>query len=288
MNSHATSRLQPRQGPNTAYDRVINNSQFNQPLNDRSYQTIQDPQARPPQQRMYDQGPSQFSRSNEDLLSSFPDSMRYSGQPQFTSLIPPTFGSGFRPESDFLQSSKYTSPLRRSFDALNDFADMQQSFPTQRQYPSEHPQQQQQQQQQPYYRSSYQTQHQPQPQQQQYQQQPTYSNQTYFNPNIVYTNEYGVPTDQHPPNTFQERGQFCKYNSLDFSFDFVIVKRRRNFSPSLLSPSITFSKLLKRYFSLIVNREAHVHFAFIRGDRFERDASLTSRAPHSIRITTQR
>ncbi len=140
--------------------------------------------------------------------------MRYSTQPQFTSLIPPTFTSGFRNDSDFVQPTKFTSPLRRSYDALNDFADMQQSFPTTRPYPSE-----QQQQQQPYYRSTYQTQHQPQSQQQQQQpqqqqqqqQQPGYANQAYINPNIVYTNEYGVPVDHYRPTTFQGTGgNACK------------------------------------------------------------------------------
>jgi hypothetical protein len=161
---------------------------------------------------MYEPSPSNFSRSSEDLLSSPFDSMRYSAQPQYTSLIPPSFGSGFRTDSDFVHPNKYSSPLRRSYDALNDFADMHQSFPTTRPYPSDQQRQQQQQQQQqpPYYRSTYQTQHQPQPQQQQ-QQQPPYVNQTNYNPNIVYTNEYGVPLDHYQPNTFQGTGgNLCK------------------------------------------------------------------------------
>jgi hypothetical protein len=157
---------------------------------------------------MYEPGPLQFSRSNEDLLSSPFDSMHYSTQPQYSSLIPPTFGSRIRTDSDFVQPNKYSSPLRRSYDALNDFADMHQSFPTTRPYPPEQqrkqqPQPQQQQQQQPpYYRSTYQTQHQPQSQQQQ----PTYVNQSFINPNIVYTNEYGAPTDHYKPNAPQGTG----------------------------------------------------------------------------------
>jgi hypothetical protein len=208
--SNSASRFQPRQSPSTAYDRVITNSQFNQPLNDRSSYQQQEPpppqqqQQRHAQQRMYEPGPSHFSRSSEDLLSSPFDSIRYSTQPQYTSLIPPSFGSGYRPESDFVQTNKYTSPLRRSYDALNDFTDMHQSFPTTRQHPAE----QQQQQQQPYYRTTYQTQHQPQSQQQQ--QQPTYVNQSYINPNIVYTNEYGAPTDRYQPNAFQGTGNVGK------------------------------------------------------------------------------
>jgi len=160
---------------------------------------------------MYEPGPSNFSRSSEDLLSSPFDSIHFNNQPPFTSLIPPSFDSDFRTNSDFVQPTKYSSPLRRSYDALNDFPDMHQSFPTNRQSPFEQqrqqpqqqqrqqPQQQQQrqqpqQQQQPYYRSTYETQHQP---------QPTYANQNYANPNIVYLNEYGVPTDHQQPNTFQ-------------------------------------------------------------------------------------
>jgi hypothetical protein len=159
---------------------------------------------------MYEPNPSNFSRSNEDLFSSPFDSMRPSAHIPYSSLIPPTYSSGFRNDSDFVQPTKYSSPLRRSYDALNDFADMHQSFPTTRPFPSEQQQQQQkQQQQQPYYRSTYQTQHQPQSQQQQ--QQPTYVNQAYINPNIVYTNEYGVPMDHYQPNTFQGTGSnLCK------------------------------------------------------------------------------
>jgi len=214
--SNTTGRFQPRRSPGPTYDRVITNSQFNQPFNDRSsYQTYQEPQYRHPQQQMYEPGQSNFSRSNEDLFSSPFDSIRHSTQTPYSSLIPPSFGSGFRLNSDFVQPDKYSSPLRRSFDALNDFADMHQSFPTTRPYPSEQQhqqqqpqpqpqqQQQQQQQQQPYYRSTYQTQHRPQSQQQQ---QPAYVNQAYINPNIVYTNEFGAPTDRYQPNTFQGTG----------------------------------------------------------------------------------
>ena len=206
MNAQPSSRFLPRQSPNPSYDRVIHNSQFNQPLNDRvSYQQYQEPQFRQPQQRMYQPGSANFSRSSEDLLNTPFDPMGYGPQPTFASLIPPSFGTGFRPESDFVHGNKFTSPLRRSYDALNDFADMHQSFPSAGPYVSE-------QQQQPQYRTSYQTQHQPQPQQQQ-QQQPTYGNQAYMNPNIVYTNQYGVPVDHHRPHAFQETGPGCKYNS---------------------------------------------------------------------------
>ncbi|UJR35488.1 hypothetical protein I4U23_028242 [Adineta vaga] len=200
--SNSTSRFQPRHSPNTAYDRVINNSQFNQPLHDHSsFQQFQDPQYRPPQPRIFETNPSQLRRSNEDLLNSPYDSMHPSMQTPFTSLIPP-FGSGFASDSDFVQPIRFPTSHRRSFDALNDFPDMHQSFPSTRQYQSEQPQpqpQQQQQQQQPYYRTTYQTQHQPQPQQQQ----SNYGNQAFNNPNIVYTNEFGQPADHYQPNTFQ-------------------------------------------------------------------------------------
>jgi hypothetical protein len=187
-NTNPNGRFQRRQSPSAAYDRVISNSHFNQPFNDHSsYQQFQEPQYRQPQQRLYEPGPTAFSRSNEDLLSSPFDSMRTSAQPQYSSLIPPTYPSGFRTDSDFVEPNKFSSPLRRSYDALNDFADMQRSFPTT------------QQQQPPSYRSTYQTQYQPQSQQQQ----PTYVNQAYINPNIVYTNEYGAPTDHYQPSTFQ-------------------------------------------------------------------------------------
>jgi hypothetical protein len=145
---------------------------------------------------MYEPGPLHFSRSSEDLLSSPFDTLHYNTQSQFPSFIPPSFGGDFRTDSDFVQPTKYSSPLGRSYDALNDFPDMNRDFRTTRQYPPEQqrqqPQQQHQQQQQPYYRTTYQTQHQP-----QFQQQPTYANQNYVNPNIVYTNEYGVPTDHY-------------------------------------------------------------------------------------------
>jgi hypothetical protein len=208
MNMNLSNRFQPRPSPSTHYDRILTNPQFNQPVNDRtSYQQFQDPQLRPTHQRIYESTPLNFSRSNEDLLSSAFDPARFNTQSHYTTLIPPSFGGAFRPESDFVQASKYTNPLRRSFDALNDFPDMNQSFSTMRQYPLE--QQQQQQQQQPYYRSTYQTQHQP-------QQQPAFTNQTFINPNIVYTNEYGVPTEHYHPNTFQEPGHFCKLNLFAF------------------------------------------------------------------------
>jgi hypothetical protein len=168
---------------------------------------------------MYEPNPMNYSRSNEDIFSSPLDSMRYSNQMPYSSLIPPTFDSPFRNDSDFVNPTKYTSPLRRSYDALNDFADMHQSFPTTRPPPPEQ-QQQQQQQQQPYYRTTYQTQHQPQPQQQ-----PSYVNQPYINPNIVYTNEYGAPMDHYQPNTFQGTGSnMCKY-SLNFYSSIALWSR---------------------------------------------------------------
>lgn len=197
------SRFQPRQSPSTAYDRVITNSQFNQPLNDRySYQQVQDPQMRPNHQRMPETMPGYSSRSNEDLLSYPYESMRFSTPTQFTSMNPSS-NSSFRPQSDFLHANKFTSPFRRSFETLNDFPDVHTNIPIMRPYP---PEQQQQQQQQPHFRSTYQTQHQPQQQYQFQQQQPTYTNQTFINPNIVYTNEFGVPADQRQPNVFNDSG----------------------------------------------------------------------------------
>ena len=102
----STSRFQPRYSPVAAYDRLIHNSQFNQPLPER-FPSHHHPEAsvRHLQQRMYDSIPAHFSRSNEDLLNSAMD----------TSRPKPTR------DSDFLQPSKYASHLRRSFDALNDF-----------------------------------------------------------------------------------------------------------------------------------------------------------------------
>lgn len=139
----------------------------------------------------------------------------------FTSLATPSFPSPFRTDSDFVHSDRYSSPLRRSYDALNDFGDMHQNFPTNRPYP---PEQQQQQQQQPYYRSTYQTQHQPQSQKQQQQQQPTYVNSTYKNPNIVYTNEYGAPMDHFQPNTFQgTASNMRKYNLISSFFRHIVA-----------------------------------------------------------------
>ena len=202
----ATGRFQPRQSPGPAYDRVISNSQFNQPFSDRpSYQTYQEPQYRHPNQQMYEPGPSHYSRSSEDLLNPSFDSMRYANQPSYSSLIPPSFNGPLRNDSDFVHPSKYSSPLRRSFDALNDFGDMQQNFPTNRPYQSDYQQPRQQQQQPPpQYRTTYETQYQP----QQQQQQPNYTN-----PNIIYTNEFGAPTDR-----YQTTGSnICKYIFLSFS-----------------------------------------------------------------------
>ena len=163
---------------------------------------------------MYEPNPSNFSRSNEDLFSSPFDSFRHSTQMPYSSLATPSFTSPFRTDSDFV--NRYPSSLRRSYDALNDFGDMHQNFPTSRPYPPE--QQQQQQQQQPYYRSTYQTQHQPQSQKQQ-QQQPTYVNSTYTNPNIVYTNEFGAPMDHYQANNFQgTANNMRKYNLIPSSF----------------------------------------------------------------------
>jgi hypothetical protein len=193
--NNSTSRFLPRQSPNTAYSRLINNSEFNQPLYERP--SYPQPQYRYPQQNTYEPSPLHSSRSSDDLLSTPDDMIRHSAQPQYSSMFPQNFSSGFgfRPGSDFLQdpTSKYTSPLRRSFDALNDYSDMHQHFPSSRYHPSEQQHQpQQQRQQQPYYRSSYQTQHQP---------QPTYMNQAFINPDIVYTNEHGAPMDHYQSTT---------------------------------------------------------------------------------------
>ena len=138
----STNRFQPRYSPVTAYDRLINNSQFNQPLQGRFPSHLyDDTSVRHPQQRMNEPSPSYFSRSNDDLLNSSMD----------TSRPKPT--RDYRAESDFLQPNKYASRLRRSYDALNDYPDSYQSFPTRRPQASfEHQQQQQ-----PTYRSTYTT-----------------------------------------------------------------------------------------------------------------------------------
>ncbi|CAF1368709.1 unnamed protein product [Adineta ricciae] len=193
--SNSNARFQPRHSPNTAYDRVIHNSQFNQPTHDYpSYPQYQDSQFRHSPSRMYDSNLSQLRRSHEDLLSTPFESLHTNTQP-FSSFMSP-FGSGFPNDSDFIQPMRFSSPNRRSFDALNDSPDMHQNFPSTRQYQSEQPQPQQQQ---PNYRTTYQTQYQPQSQQQQ----PNYGNQSFYNPNIVYTDEFGQPTDHYHQNTFQ-------------------------------------------------------------------------------------
>lgn len=209
------------------------NAQFNQPFDDYpSFPTFQEPRYRQPfQQRMYEPGSTHFSRSSEDLISPSNDSTRYTAQPQFTSFAPPPFGSEFQNDSDFFQPSKFSNNFRRSYDALNDFPDMRQSFPINQQYPYEQSPQQ------PYYRTTFQTQHQPQqqpqhppqyqaqnppqyppqrqPQQPQQQQQPTYANSTFINPNIIYTDEYGTPMDRREANTSQSMGN--KPSKLCFS-----------------------------------------------------------------------
>ena len=243
---------------------------------------------------MYEPGPSNFSRSNEDLFSSPFDSMRHSTQTPYSSLIPPEFRSGFR-DSDFVEPGKYSSPLRRSFDALNDFADMHQSFPTTRPYP---PEQQQQQQQQPYYRSTYQTQHQPQPQsqqQQQQQQQPSYVNQAYINPNIVYTNEFGAPMDHYQPNTFQGTGAgICKYNLISslflfghVMFYFVIRKKYISF---LYLPTEGVVDSLRKYVFVIslpsqTKYKEHLEFAFKPVDIFDYESGFTFLRKNSNIVT---
>ena len=209
MNHNSSQpRFQPRHTPSTAYDRLINNSQFNQPLSDPyNYQQNQDPPVRPTQRRINESNPYYFSRSNEDLLSSPFDSIRQNPQQAYTSLIPPLFTSGFGPESDFLQTATLSNPLRRSYDAVNDSADMHPNFPMTRPYPAEPRRYQEQPQ--PQYRTTFQTQHQPQPQPQQ-QQQPPDTNQTFINPNIIYLNEFGVPTEPYPQQPFREPGHLCK------------------------------------------------------------------------------
>ena len=183
-NRNFPSRFQRHPNPNTAYDRVISNSQFNQPL----YSQFQEPQ-----QRLYEPlNPFNFSRSSEDLLSSPFDSRRRDVQPQYSSLIPPSsLNNRLQNDSDFFQPNKYSVPLRRSYDALNDYTDMN---PTTQQYPFE--------QQPPFYRSSYQTQHQPRFEQQ---------TENFMNPNITYTNEYGSPVDPYQPSNIQGTGNStCK------------------------------------------------------------------------------
>ncbi|CAF0725374.1 unnamed protein product [Didymodactylos carnosus] len=199
-NNNGSRGIHARQSPITGYDSLINNSTFQHPLNEiprQSYRSSLHPQY--PRNSQYTGSQSntneptiQASRSSEDLLNhrqSSPDpmaSMRTGGRGNgFGSMYPPSFDSHYRyPSSDFLQR-KYDSPLRRSYDALNDYSDM--NFGN---FPSAWPD------------SSFTNTHpmytqQPPPQ-------PSYVNHAYINPNIVYTNEHGLPTDTYYPQSSQK------------------------------------------------------------------------------------
>ncbi|CAF3912736.1 unnamed protein product [Rotaria sp. Silwood2] len=176
INTYSKGRFQPRQNLTTAYDRLLNDSQFNQPYNDRFFhQTHQEPQYRHFQQRTYEPNSLHISRSSEDLLSTPSDFIHSDTQSHNTSHYPSAYNNGFRSDSDFVKPNKYTSHLRRSYDILNDYPDANKKFSIHQQYPSE---------QQTYYR-------------------PTYVTQTTINPNVVYSTEYHTPINNHRSNTCQ-------------------------------------------------------------------------------------
>lgn len=91
-------RFQPRQSPASAYERLIRNSQFNQPLRD-SFPS------RTNHQRVFESTPSYFSRSKDDLLDSKMDTHRSDPPPP-----------------------KVKEHFRRSYDALNDYLNTEQDI----------------------------------------------------------------------------------------------------------------------------------------------------------------
>ncbi|CAF1267831.1 unnamed protein product [Adineta steineri] len=179
MNPYSTSRFQRRNSPIPAYDRLIQNSLFNEPCYDRP--SYQEPQYYHSQQRIYEPRSLHTSRSSEDLLSSPPtDSTRSNNQSRNTTYYSPIFNSGFQSDSDFIEPNKYnTNSIRRSYDALNDSPDGEKKFPINRPYPSE-------------------------------------QQQSYYRPSFVNSNEYRVPINQQQTNPTQRIINNSENKSISF------------------------------------------------------------------------
>ncbi|CAF0881138.1 unnamed protein product [Rotaria sordida] len=175
INTYSKGRLRPRQTLTTAYDRLINNSQLNQPYKDPFFHEIyQEPQYHHFQHRTYEPNSLHMSRSSEDLLSLPNDSINSNIQSKNISHYSSIFNNnGFQHDSDFMQPNKYTNSLRRSYDVLNDIPNTNKKFSINQQYPSE---------QQSYYR-------------------PTYVTETTINPNVVYSTEHHIPIIQEIINS---------------------------------------------------------------------------------------
>ncbi|CAF4598177.1 unnamed protein product [Rotaria sp. Silwood1] len=189
INTYSKGHFQPRKNLTTAYDRLIQDSQFNQPYNDRFFHQIDhEPQYHHFQQRTYEPNSLHISRSSDDLLFTPNDFIRSNIQSKNTSHYPSTFNNGLRSDSSFIQTNKYTQPLRRSYDILNDFSDENKKFSTNQQYPSE---------QQSYYR-------------------PTYVTKTVINPNVVYSTDYHTPINNHRSNT-SPQGTINRQNKISSS-----------------------------------------------------------------------
>ncbi|UJR10447.1 hypothetical protein I4U23_014651 [Adineta vaga] len=143
--SFSTNRFRPRHSPIASYDRLIQNSHFNQPLHERPL--YQDTPYHSFHSPMYDSKPLHPSRSTDDLLSSPMDTMRSKRQSRNSTFFPSFPNNGFRSDSDFVDFDNYMDALHRSHDALHDFPDGHQNFPINRPCPFE--------QQQSDYRSSF-------------------------------------------------------------------------------------------------------------------------------------
>ncbi|CAF0881118.1 unnamed protein product [Rotaria sordida] len=181
INTYSKGRLRPRQTLTTAYDRLINNSQLNQPYKDPFFHEIyQEPQYHHFQHRTYEPNSLHMSRSSEDLLSLPNDSINSNIQSKNISHYSSIFNNnGFQHDSDFMQPNKYTNSLRRSYDVLNDIPNTNKKFSINQQYPSE---------QQSYYR-------------------PTYVTETTINPNVVYSTEHHIPIIQEIINSSHDRSR---------------------------------------------------------------------------------
>lgn len=174
--AYSRSHIQPRQTINSAYDRLINESQLNKPLNNGNfYSSYEQSYRRPLYKRSHDTTSLHTSRSSDDL-SAPSDFISSNTQSRNTTINSSRFNHGFRADSDFIEPNKYTSPLRRSFDMLNDYSDTYQQNPSEQQ--SSH--------------------------------RPTYVTKTTINPKVVYSSEYHIPTNHHQSNKSQGILNNCK------------------------------------------------------------------------------
>ncbi|CAF1649746.1 unnamed protein product [Adineta ricciae] len=122
----STNRFQPRHSPVPSYDRLIQNSHFNQPFyQETPYQSFQPP--------MYDSKPLHPSRSIDDLLSPSMSSMRAKNSLRNSTYFSPLINNGFPSDSDFVD-------FNRHMDAFHDFPDTHHNFPANRPYPFDQPQ----------------------------------------------------------------------------------------------------------------------------------------------------